>query len=78
MSTSLDEGDLEHMITATVNVSWERPLDHEDMDVFEAWVGSGSLGEFEEPTLLQRGTVVTFEVRVLKHRWCGLMGVGSP
>ena len=76
VSTSLDEGDLEHMITATVNVSWERP--HEDLDSFQAWVGSRCLGEFEEPDLIQ-GVVVPFEVRkgcqahvvVLFLRGCG-------
>ena len=72
VSTSLEAQDSGHVITATVSANWESPPDHEDLAGLEAWVGSRSVAEFEEPDLIQEsdGTVVTFEVRVAKHILC--------
>ena len=69
VSTTLEVEDSEHNIIATVNMNWERPSNHKTLDVLEAWVGSRSLGEFEEPDLFQ-GDIVAFEVRITKHKCC--------
>ena len=69
VSTTLEVEDSEHNIIATVNMNWERPPNHKNLDVLEAWVGSRSLGEFEEPDLFQ-GDIVAFEVRIAKHKCC--------
>ena len=69
VSTTLEVEDSEHNIIATVNMNWERPFNHKNLDVLEAWVGSRSLGEFEEPDLFQ-GDIVAFEVRIAKHKCC--------
>ena len=62
VSTSLEIESSGYNISATVNMNWERPANHKNLDVLEVWVGSRSLGEFEEPDLFQR-TVAVFEVK---------------
>ena len=66
VSTSLEVQDPEHVITATVSVTWESPPNHKELNIPEAWVGSRSLREFEESDPIH-GTVVPFQVRVAKH-----------
>ena len=67
VSTSLEVESSGYNISATINMNWERPANHKNLDVLEAWVGSRSLGEFEEPDLFQR-TITVFEVKVAKHK----------
>ena len=67
VSTLLEVESSGYNISATVNMNWERPANHTNLDVLEAWVGSRRLGKFEEPDLFQR-TIAVFKVNVAKHK----------
>ena len=50
-------------VSTTVELSWEEPEETDDLEMYEVWVGSRSLREFEQPEESEEfGSVLQFQV----------------
>ena len=50
-------------VSTTVEVSWEEPEETDDLEMYEVWVGSRSLEEFEQPEESEMfGSILQFQV----------------